>query len=1086
MRPFKHVAATQEVGRVTRPQNVLGVALCRFRAPWGEIPVAATTELDRITVFFWNDLAGRWDAIERRHAPLTADGTGTDAASGWNWSDRVGLAASLDTVFAVYKRATLATEDTRSEIELRIDRFQVVDEAERRLRLVDSQRVPGFIPGRSLWCGFDAGSRSLVIVGQAARDRPIGSFGPFKWQLAVVRATFDATSGAPTFSRRLIEDPGGFDLDARLDGRTLYVVHRSTADAQVMPLAMMLGSGLDLASGPASDPFYPPLSLHQLNLDTLAAADDLAFTPEHIPGGEHPQIQRTSPLLITFDRLRTRVRLDTPVLPLPPLQPHAVWNGAAGDKIAWLRKDGVDSRGTLLAFDAEALPLSIAGFSTSVHLFQTRDGLVRHAMPFPFAPVSVLALDAGRKEVQLDLLHHRERVGLFRTRFAGTIADGALAFSRGGFEVWDIGHAQIGESDDIIPDPTPETIQFDPTGEVVLTASGDAGVATGIADNTIGTHLTADLSREPVGFFGYTDAGDGGLRVIFAPDIPTLSNPPPLEDEKILRPEQVSGPHVPCEAWVEIAAADFVPSGLPGYFVGIDIRDPSLGSTVEVAIDSIDIAAGQVQRPDGSVPDRILGLTDRDFDDLDAVRLIGPPRVVPLTADDGRVIDVTLTPATPVDGVPFQIDVAIGGVPVPALCAFTQVPPADALPGGPAVPVLATGAPLTVALPLPGRWTMTILLTDTAAGARAADVIRVGESLRRLVWGIPEDLYDRLEITRLHVSFLQYDLEYLTLPNEPRRVTINKAAERATEMRFLGADTPEQGTVDYQARIAVDIPGSGTGATVGRVRGALSSVLELKDLRLTFAYGRPFTTGVLMADQRAANTLTLELAQDRRANVITRTDPARHNAIAGKPIGNSTTPRPVLQIRLETNLLTATLAAIATGLGLFGLFTLASWIAMLFGLIALAGGLGPWGAIVGVTAAVLLFVALVFVLPRAVEDVVRNTVAGTFAAGGPRENLDAAAFLRFGGEGMAEAVARRVLRQAIAEGLDVPAPATEGNALGFDRFRQTFQIVFVSAGICRVLLRLDRCGEFDVSIRPPAQGGDDDDLPGLDRAGRVG
>ena len=665
----------------------------------------------------------------------------------------------------------------------------------------------------------------------------------------------------------------------------------------------------------------------------------------------------------------------------------------------------MDSRGTLVRFDAEALPRSIAGFSTSVHLFETRDGLVRHALPFPFAPVSVLALAVGRKELQLDLLHHRARVGLFRTRFAGTLADGALTVSAGGFEVWDIGHAQIGVPDEIIPDPIPETRQFDPTGEVPLTASAAAAVAPGTADNTIGTHLTADLSREPVGFFGYTDAGDGGLRVIFAPDIPALSDPPPLQDEKVLRPDQVSGPHVPCEAWVEIPAADFVPSELPGYYVGIDIRAPSLGSTVEVAIDSIDLAVAQVQRPDGSVPNRILGLTDRDFDDLDAVRLIGPPRVVSLTADDARVVDVTLTPAAPVDGVPFQIDVAIAGVPVPALCAFTRVPPANALPVDPAaVPIPATGAPLTVVLPLPGRWTMSILLTDTAAGARADEVIVVGQSLRQLVWGIPAALYDRLEIARLHVAFLQYDLEYFTLPEEPRRVTINKAATRATEMRFLGAATPEQGTVDYQGRIAVDIPGSGTGATVGRIRGALSAVLEVKDLRLSFAYGRPFTAGVLMADQRAANTLTLELAEDRLANVITRTDPARHNAIAGKPIGSSATSPPVVQIRVETNLLTATLAAIATGLGLFGLLGLASWIATLYGLIALAGALGPWGAIVAATAAALLFVALVFVLPRAVEDVVRTNVAGTFAAGGPRENLDDAAFLRFGGEGMAEAI----------------------------------------------------------------------------------
>ncbi len=176
MRPFKHVAPTQIPAVGARPQSVLGISLARFAAPWGEIPVVATSEVDRITVLYWNNHQTRWDSIERPHAKLSTPGATTDAPTGWNWSDRVGMAASRDTLFVVYKRADADLTDPNSH--LTIDRYRVVDPtgASRDLRLFDSQPVPllgtpGHSLGRSLWCGLEPETGTLIILCQNSRRR---------------------------------------------------------------------------------------------------------------------------------------------------------------------------------------------------------------------------------------------------------------------------------------------------------------------------------------------------------------------------------------------------------------------------------------------------------------------------------------------------------------------------------------------------------------------------------------------------------------------------------------------------------------------------------------------------------------------------------------------------------------------------------------------------------------------------------------------------------------------------------------------------------------------------------------------------
>ena len=79
MRPFKHATPTQSSTARPEFQNILGISLTRFAAPWGEVPIVATTERDRITLLYWDDRAGRWEAAERPHESIRSDGSSPDA-----------------------------------------------------------------------------------------------------------------------------------------------------------------------------------------------------------------------------------------------------------------------------------------------------------------------------------------------------------------------------------------------------------------------------------------------------------------------------------------------------------------------------------------------------------------------------------------------------------------------------------------------------------------------------------------------------------------------------------------------------------------------------------------------------------------------------------------------------------------------------------------------------------------------------------------------------------------------------------------------------------------------------------------------
>ena len=582
MRPFKHVARQRFSGSPARYQNILGIDIARFQAPWGEVPIVATTEHERITLYYWNDLVPRWELFEREHEPLAVAGDTPAAPVDWNWSDRVAVACSRTTVHVVYKRRVADGDEVVTAIVL--ERYQPQDPSpgstNHTLRLVDSRFVLNEAAalrldiGRSLWAGCT--TDALIVLTQQRVTNPLDAAADY--ELTVRKLEFDETTGDDTSTTETI-GRGGYDLDAHLSGPQLRAVFRPTPEAFRVPIGSLIGAGRQLDSGPGSDPFYVPLRLATVDVTTLNV------TSETLPGGEHPRIQRINPLIVTMDRPLLDLSLDPPVLPLPPARPRVVWEEGRVDKIAWLRDGAETFRGTLLTSDAQTIPRSHADLSAATHLFETRNGRLTHVAPFPFFPVQVLAVFRDDKELTLDLLHHRDFIGLFRTRIKADLADGALTVTDRAFEVWDIGHGQIGDPDALVPSADGETAQFLPTEALPLTASPGVILRRVRADNTMGGHLAADLTQDPVGFFAYSDLGDGGLRVIFAPDIPALTDPPPIDDEKVLRPEQVTGPHLRCDEWIELPAEDWIDAELIGYSVGVLTQGRSLGSALEVPID---------------------------------------------------------------------------------------------------------------------------------------------------------------------------------------------------------------------------------------------------------------------------------------------------------------------------------------------------------------------------------------------------------------------------------------------------------------------------------------------------------------------
>ncbi len=1089
LRPHKHVAHDLLAGGRPHFQNVLGIGLARFASPWGEIPLAATTEPEWITLYYWSPADARWQAFRIDHLPLSVDGSTPDAPSAWNWSDRVAVAASSRTVHLLFKREVIDNGTARTAIVHRRYRPANPDPAagNHRLVLAGTTEIANVGPGRELGRGLWAGCTpdDTLVVLYPRRTTTLLQRG--EWELQLARLTLDEASGTAAAETRTI-GRGGYDFDARLDAKTLHVVYRETSEAFRMPLAMMAG-GRHLASGAAADEFYQPLRWARVDVGTMAVQ------AEALPGGEHPQIQRAQPLLVTVDRPHhLDVALDTPILPLPPRRPGVVWSPGPVDKVAFYREGAELYRGTLLTADSRRLPRSHADISQASLLFEDRGGLLAQASSFATCPVQVLGVTRDDKGLVLDLLHHRDLLGLYRTRLRTTLTDGAIAVTDRSFEVWDIGHGPIDDFADLAPAARAENQQFVPFDERPLTSAPRVGVPGARADDTIGGHLTADTSREPVGLFAYTDLGDGGLRVIYAPDIPSPGEPPPIGNEKVLRPEQVTGPSIPCDVWVEFAAADWAPAEVPAYDVGILHTRRSLGSAMEVPLDFLLDACSIVREsgdaPDGAAMNPADGLTRAELQAVDAFRAGLTPDVVRLLeVSDGSQAEVQIGPGGLVAGLDLTLAATVAGAGPTALwtaIAVDDVPAGNTGPVSPLDPlafgvtlVTAAGNPATLVLPRGGAWRLSVFFPVAGAagpGPGAFTDIDVVAStydlLTELYDGISDGEWHR--IGDLEASLFRYDMRYGVgaIGDDPVRIRIAPRLFRSTEVRFRGGGSG-QGAVEARQVMTFS-------SDEVRLRRGLDLLFAVDRFAVTLGYGRAFTPGMLLRDSRSLAILDGRPI-DPAAETLARTDPERHAAIGAKPIGDASVSRADVDIGVSMTPGAIAVSAIVAALALIGATALVATIVALVAGIAAATAVGIGGAAIAIVLAIVLAVVVATMVPPAVEGFAREQVRGALTSPERLAQLNDLAIIRYAGEGAAESLARTALRVARDQGHAVPFPASEDDeGAGRDRnYGQLFQMVFVSDGICRVLLRIEDCDPVRLPDVPAPGGGGDDDDPGL-------
>jgi len=1112
MRPYKHVATTRFSGSPRRFQNVVGIDLGRLSAPWGEVPIAVTAERDAITLFVWSPAAERW--LERRieHLPLDAPGTDPSAPSQWNASERVGVVCLGSTVHLFYKRAVDVNGEAITALFHTRFRIRNLDPAatNQALDFVDTQELERVQPGkhevgRSLWAGERGGV--LLVASQQRTSPPLGPIGP--WQLMLRRLVLDANTGDFDDQGAKPLEAGGFDFDARLDGGVLHVVHRAVPEAFRIPLLMTSG-GTSLTSGPAADAHWLPLRWIRYDL----ASD--TTTGEALPGGEHPILQSTQPLAITFERPSTlTITLSTPVIPLPPAQPGIAWAPGPPDTVLVYREGSETYRGTLLTGTAHTFPRSLAEWHESALLFDLTGGLCAYRSAFRTNPSRFLEMNRGDKALTVEVLHHREFLGLYRTRFQTALTDAEVVVTERAFEVWDIGHRQIGDWDTIAPNGEPENRQFAPVVPIRLTTAPRVGVDGVQVDNTIGGHLVTEPSHpRPTTFFGYTDLGDGGLRVIYAPDIAPLSDPPPIEDEKTLRPDQVTGPPIACDVWVEVRAPDWRATEVPGYSVGIGETNRSLGSALEVPLDFLldaaSIVSGSGDTPDGQPIDPAAGVTRPELEAIDTFRAgLAPPHTeeVDFVEFEGGAETtvtgvITITPGGAIADLELVLELDVDGVAPDT--TWTAIPRGD-IPAGVSGPVspfdlggvgsdpfdppvflLETGNPATVTLPAEGRWRIsafTQLGADGTPGLAAFTDLNVADStynqLTLLYDGVTDG--ELHEIGDLEPRMLRYDMRYGVgqIGDRPVSIRLRPRLFRESEMRFSAR---EQGQGVVRGRQVLTFASEDM-----RLKGALSAFVEIQSFSVSIHYGRSFTPGMLMRDSRAWSPLDGRDLGDAPNESVGRSRASRHAAIGAKPVGNANIFDVDVGIDLSLTWVTITLAAIVTLLLLIGAVALIATVIGIFAGLAVALAAGAIGAVAAVVLTIALTVIVALVIPGLVAEYAEGEVRDTLMSDDMLERLNDLPILRYSGEGTAEGVARAALLEARDQGLVVPFPANEDDDdAGLDRsYGQLFQMVFASDGVCRVLLRVEDCDPADPPDLPDLPGGGDDD-PGIDIGAGVG
>jgi hypothetical protein len=1059
---------------------IFGIDLARIQIEEREdVPVVATTEEKAIVVWWWSQRETRWRNFRIEHGSPGGSSASTSGTNTWNWSKRASLAGMPNgPVFCVYKRASRLT----------IARFTPRDD-NGSIELTEPERF--IFPASDLgfdsigfwvWAGVHAATRSLILVCQAV---PTGNAGFSKLILFAADARADLAQQGSWHSPLALGE-GGYDFDVLQDGDVIAAVYREASHAITIPVNSntLESAQIQTVDFAALDPVqtFTPLKLCRINLE------DHAIEHTDVPGGEHPQIHKISPPLLTFDRIVSgTVDIEKRELEEEDnegfdFEVVAHWKPTRIAKMIWREKNGRTEMGRLFEFFLDKIPRDLYVIRRFQHTVRGPLPL-RYASSFGVYPVFLAAEPAGpdSKTDQLEFLRHTYGA-LIVSRFVlatGTHSGGGISFQipagdilavDRGAAIWDINHRVVPAAS-IEPEAYAENLQFVP--DAIYQSDRRAEHAVLVFDDpfqtdpTIGGTLVAERGKPNLSFYAYTDLGDGGGRVVFDPMLPPPVIKPPGN------PKRNEGPPLPepgrqGDLWVPIVqTSDWEEASIPGYTANLlSFNRRSLAATLHNQIDSlIAIASSLFNTPASPVDlsdDMVLAIQDMSASNL--------PISDPVSSEDGEepVLSFQITPGVPRTGgnfvTPRQLQVSFSSAltPAPAVApalawSFTFQDPSP-----PPAPFFnfvngtdATMAQIQGSFAVSGtiRVQLTAILADGSTRSVSVD-FNVQPSLVDQLWtfhlalnGMPPvveetplgPVSDMPVFAKASLRILKYVIDYDPMAAGGQIVRITSNASHNTQYQFE-PKTGAQGVINYR------LPLQFTSSEV-TMTGTMKDWLKVDSVDVTVYYGRRFTPAILMSDRRKISPITgawwvedQELVQER-AGV---SDAPLSSCLAAKPVGDTW---------LEAGPVIARLSLTDQAKSTLGWIGLAIFLGIAIPAILLIG------VIPGVLVADVVTIAFLMFTQEALPAYASSRAATGIRKAIPaqKQALDKVDLLQYAGEGLAEAIALRVIKtaQSIAGGEALPPPVTvEGETgVGRNRFRdQLWQMILVTHRQCQVLI----------------------------------
>lgn len=1105
--------AEKFLGLENEKQRVIGLDIERFTDGDESRALVVTAERARLSLF-WTSSDGAWRSWTRRHDALERAPRRPDHIEQLGWSNRVGIGVAEGRVGLVYRRRFNNSARGAlwvDRLSFNANDQQFTPDAAQPVRVPNAALgIERF--GFSLWAGTHGST--LLIVAQAwfaaQPDAPrlVLLRVPLTADLtqAASWSVHDLDEGGYDCDARCVD--GRLSIIHRRSPGVLTLNLYLPIDPFFAPTLDVELSNLPDVAIPL-ETLLTPLTW----LEVEATTGSVLTVDASLPGGEHPRLiggGANTPVTYTVDRW-TQIRFVLRLLGGAPEIEFAYFHVT---KALVTRSEGFWRQGDLLVNPCE-FPRNLAELArahrlvglTPVGAGQLRLELATLFDLWPWRCLDEQVVEKGR---QLVLGHHDDHLGALVARTIYVVPDGdrKLAITPTGSTILDINRSPL--ADLMAPDERlPENAQFAPFNQRQAREQSPPPlqvIEPGRTGNTIGGLLAAHHD-EPTSFFAYVDMGDGGGRVCY--DTGFTLQPPGPPDPKELTLDMVPEPAETGRAWVTLTQDSLLDSELAGYLWA---GRSSLASQLQEALDGLVgllSLLGLLQ--EGPLPGggRVV------LREGELAEQIGSLAQLELTPGSAAVLQEGLLTILPVAGpfrsagdAPFEVafrrSLALVFVGVPITFTAVRPDPEDETltfqweflrpnaagelelfqtAEGPSA-TITFNAPTVPNLSLPGPQPEESEITARLTVSNPEDVqssaearFAVSASLWADLWSgfapfrlLPDNSMDfdedwslapGFETRDASVALFKYRLRYLNDASfVGQRVVIDYRETHDTALRFRSGEGPRQGAVELHARLHSVIPGSADNnsgepavvltGTMGAIFGAVAHVERLEmALRLV----RRFTPGTTTSELRDGNARSELLAETR----LFRPDLMLPNALNCKPVGPLSVEIDLIEPRVRLSLLAWVAGAvvpaiIALGLGLPALLVAGPLLVGLGLSVGAAISLAALGLVVSVIIAAGLGLLLMWLFEQFVfKPWVTGVIREQISAGITREQFARSGMLTHAGEGLAEALAVKLIEKAIEDGYDVEPPQHRGR----NRFRpQFFETVVVAENGCKAKIRV--------------------------------